>query len=112
MREIVVKIGFGVCAIGCLVSLCWGIYGIYQNMANPIFVVAMDNSNPGLIADNVSIPVVVEVPKIVVQEVAPVADNVSVSSGSVRCSFTVVDSDNETPSASASTAITGVISPR
>ena len=97
MREIVVKIGFGVCAIGCLVSICCGIYGIYQNMANPVFVVAMDNANQLVIADNVSIPVVVEASKIVVQEVASVTDNVGVSSGSVRCSFTVVGSDNETP---------------
>ena len=96
MREVVVKIGFGICAIGCLVSLCWGIHGIYQNMTNPVFVVAMDNANQALIADNVSIPVGVEAPKIVVQKVAPVPDNVGISSGSVRCSFTVVGSDNAT----------------
>ena len=112
MREVVVKIGFGICAIASLTCICLGVHGIYQNMTNPIFVVAMDNANQAVIADNVSIPVVVEAPKIVVQEVAPVTDNVGVSSGSVRCSFTVVGSDNETPSASASTVITGVIPPR
>ena len=112
MREVVVKIGFGICAIGCLVSLCWGIHGIYQNMANPIFVVAMENSNQVLIADNISIPVVVEVPKIVVHEAELVTDNIGVTSGSVRCSFTVVGSDNTTSSASASTVVTGVIPPR
>jgi len=87
MREVAINVGLGVCAVGCMTSLIWGLHGVYQNLTEPNLVTAaITNPVVAVVSTHIETPVVVlaETPKTVEQSIEPV------SSGCVRVSFTVV----------------------
>ena len=106
-----VVIGFGIWAVGSTFSLCWGLYGIYQNLTEPKLVVAMAIASP--VATVISTPIETQPGSMIVEDLKTVGQPAPAVSGADN----VAVSENVTPNSGGCvrvgfTAVTGVVPPR